>query len=165
MMQEDRMQNSEFGYQKVYVSEANGTIPVRGAVVTITDYGEENDALYTLRTGPGGTTETVPLPVPAASESLTPGGKQPYALYGITVTADGFYPVEYAALPLFAGVTSVLNVNLIPLSEEDARPGAAGRVILYETPATESLQPGGLRREDIGQSNGILSGGVEGWEL
>jgi hypothetical protein len=32
--------------------------------------------------------------------------------------------------------------------------------MIYEFPDTESLQPGGVQREDIGNQNGTVTGGV-----
>ena len=58
------------------------------------------------------------------------------------------------------GVVSLQSVTLIPLGEADAMPGAFRRTALYETPDVEALQPGGLRREDIGNENGTLTGGT-----
>ena len=150
------------GYQRIFVTEANGTIPIPGALVLVTDYAEEGggDAIYSLRTNEDGLTPTVALPAPDARESRSPGTERPYALYGVYVDAEGYYPAELVGVPVFAGVVSLQPVNLIPLSEADAMPGAPSRYALYETPDVESLQPGGLRREDIGGDNGILSGGV-----
>ncbi|MBR4205416.1 MAG: hypothetical protein IKQ92_08060 [Clostridia bacterium] len=150
------------GFQRIFVSEANGTIPIAGALVYITDYAEEGggDVLYSLRTDEDGLTPTVGLPAPDEGESLRPGAARPYALYGIQVMADGYYPAEYVAVPVFPGVVSLQNVTLIPLGEADAMPGAFGRTALYETPDVEALQPGGLRREDIGNENGMLTGGT-----
>ena len=150
------------GYQRIFVSEANGTIPIPGALVLITDYAEEGggDVIYSLRTDEDGLTPTVELPAPDAGESQRPGSARPYALYGIRAAADGYYPAEFVAVPVFSGIVSLQSVNLIPLSEADAMPGAFERFALYETPDVEALQPGGLRREDIGSENGMLSGNV-----
>ena len=146
------------GYARVFVTEANGAIPVPGAVVTVTDYGAENDVLYTLRTDEGGLTETVSLIVPDAGQSLNPGSLSPAGLYGVTVRRAGYYPVEAAAVPIFPGVLAVLPVDLVPLSEADTL-GESGQIMLYETPGTEALEPGGVNREDVGNRNGEITGG------
>ena len=133
---------NERGYVRVFVTEANGAIPVEGALVTVTDYGAENDVLYTLRTDEGGLTETVSLIVPGAGESLNPGSSSPAGLYGITVRREGYYPVEAAAVPVFAGVLAVLPVDLVPLSEADTI-GESGQIMLYETPTPFKENRGG----------------------
>ena len=150
------------GYLRVYISEANGTIPIADATVYVTEYKEEGggDVLYSLRTDEDGMTPTVPLETPDARESQSPGAKQPYGLVGVNIAAAGYYPAEHAAVPVFSGITSILPVNLLPLGEADAMPGAFVRTALYETPPVEALEPGGLRREDIGSRNGELTGGI-----
>ena len=146
------------GYVRVFVTEANGAIPVEGALVTVTDYGAENDVLFTLRTDEGGLTETVSLIVPDAGQSLNPGSSSPAGLYGVTVRRAGYYPVEAVAVPVFSGVLAVLPVDLVPLSEADTL-GESGQIMLYETPGTESLEPGSVNREDVGNRNGEITGG------
>ena len=150
------------GYLKFFVAEANGTIPIGDAVVLVTDYDAAGggDILYSLRTDADGMTPAVPLETPDVRESLSPGAPNPNAVYGASVAAAGYYPSEHVAVPVFAGITSVLPVNLLPLGEADAMPGAFERTAIYETPATEALEPGGLRRDDIGNRNGELTGGV-----
>lgn len=149
---------NERGYARIFVTEANGAIPVEGAFVTVTDYGAENDVLYTLRTDEGGLTETVSLRVPDAGASLNPGSVAPAGYYGVTVRRAGYYPVEAVSVPVFSGVLAVLPVDLVPLSEEDSM-GESGQIMLYETPGTGSLEPGGVWREDVGNRNGEITGG------
>ena len=154
----------ETGYLRILVTEANGTLPIAGAVVTVTDYRpgpeSENNVLYLLRTGRDGNTETVSLETPPASESLSPGSVSPGGLYGVTVTFPGYYRVETVGTPVFSGVVSLQAVDLMPMASLPGMGPGDGRVFIYETPGVESLEPGGLRREDIGNRNGTLSGGV-----
>ncbi len=159
------------GYLKVRVTEANGTIPVENAVVTVSEYtanpgeatetGETGDIIYSLRTNSGGLTETVTLPTPPAADSENPGAYQPYAVYNVTVDYPGFYSVTGVGVPIFPGVIAVQPVNLMPISEEGTMSGEVGRrMMIFETPDVQSLQPGGLMREDIGNQNGTVSGGM-----
>lgn len=157
------MEYTGMGRLRVRVTEAGGNLPVMGAVVTVSEYTDsgEGELLYSLRTDAGGLTEAVMLPAPPASESIRPGSARPYALYNIDITYPGYYPVEDVGVPVFDRITAVQPVNLLPLSEEDRLADAEnGRIMLYETPDSESLQPGGLKREDVGRRNGTISGGV-----
>lgn len=157
------MENTGMGRLRVRVTSAGGNLPVYGAAVTVSEYmdGGEGELLFSLRTDAGGLTEIVTLPAPPASESMQPGAARPYALYNIDVSYPGYYPVEEVAVPVFDRITAVQPVNLLPLSEEDRIAGAEhGRIMIYETPDVQSLQPGGVMREDIGRSNGTVSGGV-----
>ena len=146
------------GFLRVAVTEANGAIPAEGALVLVTDYGAENDVLYLLRTDEGGLTGPVGLPAPPAGDSREPGGEEPAGLYGVTVRDPGYYPVEAVGVQIYDGVTTVLPVDLVPLSEADSF-GESGQVMLYETPETEGLVPGGVTRDDIGNRNGEITGG------
>ncbi|MGN1346323.1 MAG: hypothetical protein ACI4V1_06030 [Eubacteriales bacterium] len=160
------MNQSGNGFLRVRVTEASGTLPVEGAVVRISEYPEEDAAaegelLYSLRTDRDGLTPPVSLPAPPASETLTPGAAQPYAVYNLSVTYDGYYPVEGVGIPIFDRITAVQPINLLPLTEEDRVAGADhGRIMIYETPEAMPVQPGGVTREDIGAQNGAITGGV-----
>ena len=151
----------ETGWLRVSVTEANGTIPVAGAFVTVSEYepGTEGDVIRILITGRDGLTETVGLPAPPASDSTSPGEAGAGAVYAVRIRKAGYYPVEAAGVPVFAGIVSLQTVDLQPIGVF-AGDYAGNRVQIYETPETESLAPGGLNREDIGSRNGILSGGV-----
>lgn len=155
------MEQSGKGYLKVRVTSVGEALPVKDALVVIREYknDDEGDVLYSLRTDIGGLTETVALSAPPAGDSLKPGGVKPYATYNIYVTKDGYYTVENVAVPVFENIVAVQSVNMIPLTEEDGIAGGSnGQIIIYETPEAESLQPGGLQREDIGNKNGQISG-------
>ncbi len=157
------MDYTGMGRLRIRVTEAGGVLPVEGAVVTVSEYtdGGEGALLYSLRTDNGGLTEIMTLPAPPASESMKPGSARPYALYNVDITYPGYYPVENVAVPVFDRVTAVQPVNLLPLTEEDRLAGAdSDRVMIYETPDNQSLQPGGVMREDVGGNNGSISGGV-----
>lgn len=158
------MNQNGYGTLRVRVTEANGTIPVEGAVVQVSEFPETSDGrlLYSMRTDRDGLTPAVTLPAPPAGESLTPGAALPYTTYHLSVIYDGYYPVEGIGIPIFEGITAVQPVNLVPLTEEDNIAGAAnGRVMIYEIPEALSLRPGGGDREDIGNGNGTVSGGVQ----
>lgn len=123
------------GFLRVRVTEVNGSLPVENAVVSIADYSEggEGGILYSLRTDSGGLTPTASLPAPPASRSMQPGSMQPYALYNVTVSSDGYYPVENVGVMVFDRVVAVQPVNLTPLSEAESIAGAEnGTVVIIE---------------------------------
>ena len=158
--------NSGEGYLKIRVTEAGGALPLKDAMVIISEYTrDENDVdagevLYSLRTDEGGLTPTIALPAPPSSESMSPGAYQPYSIYNVFVMLDGYVPVEGVGVPIFSGVTAIQPINMVPVSEKGGISGGSeGRVMIYETPDTQSLQPGGLQREDIGNQNGTITGG------
>ena len=156
------MSEQGLGYLKIRVTSAGGALPVKDAVVTVSEYSMDGDGaiVSSLRTNEGGLTPLVSLAAPPASLSLTPGATRPYALYNVNVTQDGYYPVESVAVPVFDKIVAVLPVSMVPLTEEESIAGAdSSGIMIYETPETKTLQPGGQTREDIGSANGDVIGG------
>ena len=155
------MSEQGIGYLKIRATSAGGALPVEGAVVTVSNYrdGGDGELIASLRTNEGGLTPKVALSAPPASDSMMPGATRPYALYNVNVTKDGFYPVESIAVPIFDRIVAVQPIDMVPLTEAESIAGAdSAGIMIYETPDTQSLQPGGLRREDIGNENGDVSG-------
>ena len=131
------MNSDTIGFLTVKVTTANGAIPIENAAVHISGYDPKDegtdtgDAIYSLRTDLSGRTDTVALNTKDAVLSNTPGNITPFSTYNITVTADGYYESEKINVPIFQGITSIQNVELIPLSEfadpYSATPNEAGR--------------------------------------
>ena len=101
------------GGLRVTVRTADGALPIAGANVRIYDRqsGREIGGLVTDRSG---NTEVISLPAPAAALSQAPGGGEVYAIYRLTVDADGYYRQENESVPIFDGVLSLQNAALIP---------------------------------------------------
>ncbi len=155
------MSESGSGYLRLRVTSAGGALPVSGAVVTVSEYTPDGtgEVLYSLRTNEGGLTDTVALPTVPAADSMKPGAERPYSVYSVVVKKDGYYTVEGVAVPIFDKIVALQPVNMIPLTESEQIAGATGNsVMIYETPDSETLQPGGLMREDVGNSNGGMTG-------
>ena len=56
------------------------------------------------------------LPVPDLENSQTPGpDERPYNLFDVSVYAEGFFRARSVDVPVFSGITSVQNFNLIPV--------------------------------------------------
>ena len=107
--------NTDTGRLVIRVRSANGTIPVEGALVTITKDG----AVFAVSaTDLSGSTEIIEIPTPPKSASLTPGfAGLPYSTVFIEVDKDGFYSGQYIEVPIFPDVLTVQPVNLLPLPE------------------------------------------------
>lgn len=106
------------GLLKVVVQTAGGALPVPNASVTVTARTPEGEQLAAHRiTDVSGRIEPVSLAAPAGD----PYGKQvPYALYDVTVEAEGFRTEFSRDLPIFGGITSVLSFLLVPKSPGEA---------------------------------------------
>ena len=101
------------GFLQVFVRTAGGSIPVEGARVRV----EGATLVRELVTDRSGRTARIPLPAPAASASLTAGGRTPFALYRVTTEKEGFYRQVTENVPVFAGVGSLQPVTLVGLAE------------------------------------------------
>ena len=109
------------GYLKVRASTAGDVIPVEGAVVYVRSLGEGDDRLvFSLRTDASGQTRTAALPVPtAAAEDALPD-EEPVRSYGVEIMKEGYRTVEYAGVPIYAGITTLIEAELLPESEDEA---------------------------------------------
>ncbi|MBE6606712.1 MAG: hypothetical protein E7635_06720 [Ruminococcaceae bacterium] len=104
----------------VRVSTAGGTIPLEGALVTVyAADGGDSSIIATRTTDSSGRTDKIVLETPPKELSETPdnGGVRPYAIYNIEVKSDGYYDAFNLELPVFDSITSILPVNMIPLSK------------------------------------------------
>ncbi len=113
--------NNGVGYIRIKATSGGGAFPVEGAIVHIFggDESGENGVLYSLRTDSSGQTPTVALSAPNISQSQVPGAAYPYAVYNAKVSKSGYRTVENTNIPVFPGITSLQNINLIPESEFD----------------------------------------------
>lgn len=113
------MNFDDYGTLRIRASSASGAIPIMGAIVRITG-GEEGNRMVgkSLITDNDGITAPVKLPSPKRSYSLTPSEPEtPYALYDVTVTADGYYTKRISGVTIFSGINAILPVNMIPVSD------------------------------------------------
>ena len=81
------------------------------------DPATRGDVIASLTTGRDGNTVRIPLSAPPRSNSETPNGGVPYALYQAEVTMEGYYDQSYLAIPVFDGISAIQPVVMIPLPE------------------------------------------------
>ncbi len=114
----ENMDNDQnYGYLVVNASTASDAIPIVGAVVTVSQLTDGRDVPFViLQTDVDGRTDKIQLPTPPPGNSLTPNPTGPsYALYNIEITKDGYYSSNSLNVPVFAGVTSIQPIRLIPV--------------------------------------------------
>lgn len=112
------------GTLRVNVVSSLGLIPVENATVTISYEGDPENPLETLTTDSSGQTPAVRLPAPPIEYSLDPDTiVQPYSEYNITVTAEGYEPVQVSGSELLPDRLSLQPIVMNPLetSEEDEK--------------------------------------------
>ena len=106
----------------IYTFMANETIPVRDAVVTVTQKkGEENLLLAIRKTDSSGKTTPIAIETPDVGFSLEPQ-EEVVPFTSVDVRAD--HPATYTAITknvqIFPGEVSLENVMLIPLEDDVA---------------------------------------------
>ena len=128
--------NTSEGSLYIVASAADSAYPVPDARVTVyTRIGDRLQLNYLLVTDESGMTPVVTLPAPPAELSQDPDNALPYAVCDIKIYANGYFREEAKDVPIFAGVTSRQEFQMIPLPlavEEDAEtivfPSEAGGV-------------------------------------
>lgn len=106
----------------IHAFSASGALPVPGATVRIKGAEEANRfVVFSLLTDEDGVTERISLPAPEKSNSLSPNPAEiPYSVYDIEVTKPGYYPKRIFNAAVYSGVTSVMPIAMLPLSENEA---------------------------------------------
>ena len=114
----DTLQNDQnHGKLVVRASAASGAVPIPNATVIVRSSENEGDirVIGVLKTDESGLTAPLSVPTPPLSESLTPGGKQPFREISAEISADGYLTSVNINIPIYPGITSIQPVNLIPL--------------------------------------------------
>ena len=110
--------NESFGILSVCVRTADGALPVVGARITVRseEDGTENAVFTVLYSGAGGIAENCYLPAPPKENAMRPDGGIPYRFYSIETDREGYYGVRHLHVPIYAGVTAIQPVDLVPLA-------------------------------------------------
>ena len=111
--------NTDVGYLQVHVRSASGALPVADATVTVRATEDDPNGYFRiLTTDRSGQTPRIALPAPPRALSQTPEPPQvrPYATYVIETRKTGYRTVENTFVPIYADVTSIQPVDLVPLS-------------------------------------------------
>ena len=107
--------NTGTGRLTVTVRSANGALPVKDALVTVT---LDKEVIGVFASDESGNTDVIAIPTPPKSASLSPGfAGLPYSTVFIEVDKDGFYSGQYIEVPIFPDILTVQPVNLLPLPE------------------------------------------------
>lgn len=115
------MPDEHYGKITVHVTAADSAVPINNATVAFRIMNDGSTAVFAvLQTDKSGETETLDIPTPSVELSLSPDPKStPYTSIIVEVSAPGFYSTANVNVPIFDGVTSVQNVNLIARPDLD----------------------------------------------
>ncbi|MCM1133709.1 MAG: carboxypeptidase regulatory-like domain-containing protein [Ruminococcus flavefaciens] len=105
------------GYILVNVRTGNQAYPVENASVMITAIVDGNRFIIASGlTDISGATIRLQTPAPDIIYSQAPDSKtRPYSLFDISVRADGYFNARSVDVPVFSGITSIQNFNMIPV--------------------------------------------------
>ena len=130
----DTLQNSQnYGRLVIRVSAASGAVPVSGATVIIRSAQSDPPVtvLAALTTDESGLTEPILVVTPPISESLSPGGRQPFAEISTEVSASGYLTSSNINIPIYPGITSIQPVTLIPLPDSEIGTQPSSDVVFH----------------------------------
>lgn len=110
--------DGNFGALQVRVMTARGALPVSGATVLISrtdgnDMGDLGGVISTRLTDASGLTQVIMLPTVSAAGAKI-GEAVPSVRYNVEILAEGFEPALFIALPIYSGITSLQNAELVP---------------------------------------------------
>ena len=113
---EDSLGNGR-GFILVNVRTGDESTPVEGATVMVTAIVDGSRLILAEGLSDNsGTTKKFVVPAPDIKHSQAPdAGKRPYNLFDVSVTANGFFKARSVDVPVFDGITSVQNFNMIPV--------------------------------------------------
>ncbi len=118
------------GYIQVRAFESYAQLPLQNVAITIT--ASDGTAIAMRITDRNGQIDPVAIPVPDRDESLSPDPtERPYTIVNLYAQKRGYERVESENLQMFAGTTTIQNLEMIPLAE---LPGSWNQFVLYDTP-------------------------------
>ena len=121
---------SATGYIQVRAFESFAQLPLEDVAITITS--TDGTAIAMRLTNRSGRIDPVEIPVPELAESQTPDPpERPYAVVNLYAHLRGYEQVEAENLQVFAGIVTVQDLQMIPLSE---LPQAWNQTAVFNTP-------------------------------
>ena len=113
----EELLGTEKGYILVNVRTGDDSSAISGATVAITAIVDGKRMIIASGvTDESGVSPKFSLPVPDLVYSQLPDpDERPYNLFDVSVSAEGFFHARSVDVPVFSGITSVQNFNLIPV--------------------------------------------------
>lgn len=118
------------GYIQVRAYTSTAQFPLQDVSITIT--AQDGTAIAMALTDRSGKIRPIAVPVPDLIESQSPDpGERPYAVVNLYARKRGYEQIESENLQVFADVTTLQNLEMIPLSE---LPGSWDQTVIFDTP-------------------------------
>ena len=122
---------SSIGYIQVRAYTSYARLPLKDVAVTVTS--PDGTAIAMRLTNRSGLIEPIPIPTPDREESERPenGGQQPFTDVTVYAFKTNFEQIAARNVQIFPGITTVQNLEMVPLSE---LPDRWDEKILFNTP-------------------------------
>ena len=121
---------SATGYIQVRAYTSAAQYPLKNVAIVIT--ATDGTAVAMRLTDQSGKIAPIPISVPPLAESQSPDpAERPYAVVNLYAHLAGYEQTEAENLQVFAGTTTVQNLEMIPLSE---LPDAWDQTVVFDTP-------------------------------
>lgn len=118
------------GYIQVRAYASTAQFPLENVAVTMT--APDGTAIAMRLTDRNGRIAPMEVPVPDRSESLSPDpGEKPFATVNLFAHLAGYERVEATQVQVFAGTTTIWNLEMVPLSE---LPNTWDQTAIFNTP-------------------------------
>lgn len=118
------------GYIQIRAYTSVAQFPLKDVAIVIT--ATDGTALAMRLTDRNGQVSPIEIPVPDKSESLTPNAaEKPFTSVNLYARLQGYEQVESENLQVFAGTTTIQNLEMIPLAE---LPDGWDQTAIYDTP-------------------------------
>ena len=121
---------SSTGYIQVRAYASYAQLPLENVAITVTS--ADGTAIAMRLTDRNGRIDPIAVPVPDKAESQAPEpGERPYTAVALYAHLRGYERVEADGLQVFAGTTTVQELEMIPLSE---LPQRFDQTVVFDTP-------------------------------
>lgn len=118
------------GYIQIRAFTSRAQLPLKDVAITVTS--EDGTVIAMRLTNRSGLIDAIELPVPERSESQQPNPDEtPYAIVNIYANKRGYEQIVSDNLQVFSGVTTILDLEMIPLAE---LPDSFNQTETFQTP-------------------------------
>jgi peptidoglycan hydrolase-like protein with peptidoglycan-binding domain len=110
------------GYLRVSVFAEDVGRPASNATVRISPTINKTQVIEELTTNISGYAPTIELASPPLEFSMEPGEGKPYSEYDVSVTMEGYQPVNIEGVQILPTATAIQNIRLNPLVRLEEQP-------------------------------------------
>ena len=104
------------GYLQVHAYTSTAQLPLRDTAIAVT--APDGTAIALRLTDRSGKIVPIPIPVPPLAESQSPNPEEPpFTQVNLYARKEGYEQVEAENIQIFAGTTTVQDLEMIPLAE------------------------------------------------